>query len=136
MFLFTIKDVSKLTPLLTKVLEVGATKVLGVEYRTSNLRKYRDQARSMAVKAAREKAVAMAGDLDQKIGKPHTITETPYYGRDWNYYGSWWYFRSSGGAANVSQNIASDPGSGGTSEDIAIGQIAVTARVSVSFDLK
>lgn len=134
MLTFTIKDVSKLTPLLTKTLEAGAIKVLGIEYRTSALRKYRDQARSMAIKAAREKAVAMAGDLGEKIGKPRTITENPWYGRDWYYYGSWWSHYRSGGS--MSQNTISDAGSGGSSEDIALGQIAVKARVNVTFDLE
>lgn len=136
MFVITLKDVSKLTPLLTRTLEAGAIRVMGVEYRTTKLRQYRDQARSMAVKAAKEKATAMAADLEQKVGKPHTITENPTYGRDWYYYGSWWYYRSTNSMANVSQNVSSDPGTGGTSEDIALGQIAVTARVTVSFELE
>jgi len=135
-FTCTLNDVSDLTPLVTQVLEVGAIKILGVEYRTSKLRKYRDQARAMAVKAAKEKAVAMAAELDQKIGKPRSITETPYYGRDWYYYGSWWGYRSSGSNSNSSQNIASDSGGGNSSEDIALGQLAITAKVSVSFDLE
>ncbi len=135
-FTCTLNDVSDLTPLVTQVLEVGAIKILGVEYRTSKLRKYRDQARAMAVKAAKEKAIAMAAELDQKIGKPRTITETPYYGRDWYYYGSWWGYRSSGSYSNSSQNVASESGGGNSSEDIALGQLAITAKVSVSFDLQ
>lgn len=135
MLTFTLKDVSNLTPLLTKTLEAGAIKVMGVEYRTSKLRQYRDQARSLAIKAAREKAVAMAADLGQKVGKPHTITESPNYGRDWFYYGLWWSRWYSGSMANVSQNVMSNSDSGAASEDIALGQIAVTARVNVSFDL-
>ena len=43
--------------------------------RTSKLRQYRDQARIQAVKAAKEKALALAGELGAKVGKAHSMTE-------------------------------------------------------------
>lgn len=135
MIRITLKDVSVLEDLLTKSLEVGATKIMGVEFKTSELRKYRDQARAMAIIAAKEKATALAGELDCKIGKPQTITEQTSYGRDWYYYGSsWWWGRSNNSGANWVQN-ASDAPSAVSGTAISLGQIAVTAKVSVSFDL-
>jgi hypothetical protein len=44
-----------------------------------DLRKYRGQARQMAIKAAPEKAVALARVLDCTIGKPKTISEGGAY---------------------------------------------------------
>ena len=42
----------------SSAIEAGANKVQGLEFLTTELRKYRDQARSMAIKAAQEKAAA------------------------------------------------------------------------------
>jgi len=135
MIKFTLKDVKTLEPLLTRALEAGAIRILGVDFRTTELRRYRDEARSKAVQAAREKAVAMAAELEQKIGKPHTITENPYYGRDWHYYGYWWSYGYRDNTANYSQNITNMDGQT-LDAAIALGQIAVTARVTVSFELE
>ena len=57
---FILKDVSKFEEFLSGVLEAGANSVQGIQFRTTELRKYKDQARAMAVKAAKEKAVAKA----------------------------------------------------------------------------
>ncbi len=136
MIRFELDDSSKLSDLLTKTLDAGAIRVIGVDFRTKSLRKYRDQARAMAVKAAREKAEDMARELGQRIGLPRTIAEQPTYGSDWWYYGGgWWWGRDSGG---MSQNVVSVAPSAGTgsSDDIALGQIGVTAKVNVSFELK
>lgn len=135
MIKFTLRDPSKLDNLMSKVMEAGAIRVIGVDYRTSDLRKYRDRARAMAVKAAKEKAEAMAGELGQKIGEPKKIVEQPSYGRDWYYYGSWWWSRSSNSTANSVQNVSSDSGNRSAGDSIALGQIGVNAGVSVTFEL-
>ena len=136
MIRFTLSDVKKLEPLLARSLEAGAIRVIGVDFQTTELRKYRDQARSMAIKAAKEKAVAMAEGLDQKVGRPYSITEQPTYGRDWYYYGSWWWGQSGGSStANAVQNVSAASGAGSV-EGVSLGQIAVTAKVNVSFELE
>ncbi len=128
---FTLSDISKFEDLLSASLDSGANYVLGVDFRTTELRKYRDQARDSAIKAAKEKAEAMAGALGLKVGKPVTISEDSF---GWGYYGGGW--GSSGGAAtqNIIQN-ASVPAGAGAGEAVAPGQIAVTARISVVFEL-
>lgn len=137
MLRFTLKDTSKLEPLLTESLEAGAIKVLGVDFRTTKLRQYRDQAREKAIQAAKEKAVDMAAALGQKIGEPQKIDEQPYYGRDWYYYGScWWGGGYSNNSANYAQNVSTPSQPSGSAGEVALGQIGVTARVSVSFKLE
>lgn len=129
---FTLKDISKFEALYTDALEVGANYVHGVNFRTTELRKYRDQARDLASRAAREKAVAMAGALDQQVGQPTNIYEEQNY--SYSAYGSWW-----GGGNAMSQNVVqSAPGAGEISEEggFAPGQIQVSARVRVTFALK
>ena len=44
-----LKDISRFDPLLSDVLKAGVTKVSNVEFRNSQIRKHRDQARSMAL---------------------------------------------------------------------------------------
>ncbi len=126
----TLKDTSKFESLLSRVLEAGATHVHGIQFRITELRKHRDAARSLAIKAAREKAAALAEELGQKVGKAFRISE---YGGWTSPYGWWGSF--AGGNANMTQNSAnSGSGSSGTGEGtLALGQITVTASVSVSF---
>jgi uncharacterized protein YggE len=64
-------DLSKFESLLSGVLQAGVNYVHNIEFRNTELRKHRARARSMAILAAREKAVALAKDLGQKVGRPH-----------------------------------------------------------------
>jgi uncharacterized protein YggE len=68
----TLKDLSKYERMITKLLEAGVNRIDSVEFLVAEPRKYRDEARAKAIKAAREKAVAMAAELGQTIGKPWT----------------------------------------------------------------
>jgi uncharacterized protein YggE len=52
----TLRDVDKFEPLLSSFLDAGANYVHGIQFRTTELRKHRDKARSLAINAAREKA--------------------------------------------------------------------------------
>ena len=118
-----LRDVSKAETLLSEVFRTGITRINSVDFRTTQNRKLKDQARLLAVKAAHEKARAIAGEIGQSIGKAYSITEVehrPY--------------------AGYSSNVVDGLTSGGSfSEEpspIALGQISITARVLVSFELK
>jgi uncharacterized protein len=129
----TLRDVTRFEDLLTGALAAGATHVHGVQFRTTELRQYRDQARALAVNAAREKAEALAGELGQKVGLPQSIQEDQ--NAWWSWYGSWWGARWGGtGMQNVVQSI--DGGEMPSDGSFAPGQIAVNARVTVSFELR
>jgi uncharacterized protein YggE len=114
----------------------GAIYVLGVKFRTTELRKYRDEARSLAIKAAREKAITLAAELGQSVGEPTSISENQYncWEESW-WYSPWW--GSQGGNQSMSQNVVQsprgDPGSAG--ENVSLGEIPVKARISVTFEL-
>ena len=129
----TLKDVSQFENLLTDVLDAGANYVHGIQFRTTELRKHKDEARALAIKAAREKAVALAQELDQKVGKPYAIREDQ---EGWGSgYNSWW---GSAGGLGMTQNVVQNAGNAGMEMDgaLAPGQIGVTARVTVSFELE
>ena len=128
-----LKDIPKFENLLSDALEAGVSYVHGIEFRTTELRKYRDQARAMAIKAAQEKATALANEVGRKAGKALSIGETAY--GSWSGYNAWWGNRWGGGVAqNVTQNAGGlSPGDAGS---LAPGQITVRATVSVTFALE
>ncbi|PYJ58145.1 MAG: hypothetical protein DME24_17365 [Verrucomicrobia bacterium] len=117
--------------LLTGLLTNGVNNVHGIEFRTSQLRKHRDAARAMAIRASKEKADALASELGVKRGKVYSINANDWGGW-WSSSGSYWGGRSGGGMfQNAVQNT------GGASEvvddTLSIGQISVSASVNVSF---
>jgi uncharacterized protein YggE len=124
----TLKDVKKLEPAVDAALHNGANQLMSVQYRSSELRKHRDAARAMAIKAAKEKATALAGELGAKIGAPRTITEG-YAG----YGGGYGWNRMN--AQNSMQVAGGGGGGGDDNEATPLGQIGISANVSVVFDL-
>jgi uncharacterized protein len=132
-FVVTIRDVSRFEEILSASLSTGANYVLGVQFLTSELRKHRDTARALAIRAAREKAVALAAELNQSVGEAQTITEQDsrwFYGSG----RSWWGNRSQMQFQNAVQNVGGEAATAdGT---MAPGQISVHASLRVSFLLK
>lgn len=125
-----LRDIKQFDDLLTDLLDAGINHVNGIEWRTTELRKYRDQARSMAIKAAQEKAEALAKDIGRTVGKAISVSEEGIW---WGALGaSWW-----GGQRTMMQNVVSNAGGpGGSDLGTVAGQISVTARVHVSFALE
>lgn len=120
----TLREMSRIENLLSDVLRAGVNRVEGISFGTTQIRQHKDRARQMAIKAAQEKAFALTKEIGQTIGKAHTITEEGIGG--------------SGSSNNFLSN-ASGSATGDYSDSegtIAIGQISVTARVTVSFELK
>lgn len=117
-----LQDVSKAEALLADIFKSGVSSIQGVSFRTSQLRKYKDQARAMAIKAAQEKAIALTKEIGQSIGKAYTITEeSPNT-----------YAYSQNRSNNFQLDGVSNSESGGST--IALGQISITAQVTVSFE--
>ena len=106
--------------------------VHGIQFRTTELRKHRDEARTLAIRAAQEKAVALAQELGQEVGQPHDIREDQ--SQWWSWYNTGW----GGRAGSMTQNVIQEGGSApaGTEGTLAPGQISVTAKVTVSFEMK
>lgn len=128
----TLRDISKFEGLLSAMLKSGVNYIQGIDFRTTQLRKQRDQARSLAIKAAQEKAAALAGELGQKIGQPLTIHEDA--SNWWSGY-SWWGSRW---GSSMTQNVIQNSNqSTSLAEDstLAPGQISVNATVTVEFEL-
>jgi uncharacterized protein YggE len=133
----TVRDVTKTSAILAAALKAGANQVSDVSFYTSDLRKYRDQARDLAITAAREKADALAGAAGAKTGCVMNINEN-----SWTYFNNPWssaYRNSSQMTQNVIQNNlpagGTSAGSGGD-EPISPGKIAVKAEVTVTYALQ
>jgi uncharacterized protein len=127
-----LRDISKFETLLTDVLDAGVTHVHMIDFRTTELRRYRDQARTMALKAAQEKAALLAGEAGRTVGAVESIGEANY--GYFASYGSWWGNRYAAATQNVSQSL----GETSLSNDatMAPGQISIRATVSISFALQ
>jgi len=119
----TLKDLSKYDALMTKMLESGVNRVNSVEFLVAEPRKYKDDARSKAIRAAREKALAMAAELGQTIGKPWEISEDGFNGALATANNSNGYFGNNGAIA-------------GNESTVAPGQVSIRASVRVSFQLE
>ena len=129
----TLRDVNKTSQVIASALDAGANQVVDVMFYTSELRKYRDQARELAMKAASEKAAALAGAAGAELGCVLNISENT-----WSYYYGGWYGRDQNlWTQNTVQNAA--PSSAGASSDmepVSLGQISVRAEVGATFGLK
>ena len=129
----TLHDVKKVPDVIAAAVGAGATEARLASLRTSQLRKHRDAARANAIKAAKEKAVALASELGVKVGKPYRISEvmlSPHWGGN----------SFSNNSAQIS--APGGGGAGGDGEDehsgaaFAPGTISITATVAVSFLLE
>lgn len=118
-FTVILRDLTRYELLLPTLLQNGVDEVHGIQFRLANPRKHADRARAEAVRAAKEKAIALATELGAKISRPYRIEE-----------------HETGDVIPLQANVmlraeASAPGA-----TIAAGQIRVSARVTVSFELE
>lgn len=118
-FAITIVDLAKFEDLYCGLVGRGINRVSGIEFRTSKLREHRDAARLKAVRAAKEKAQAMAAELGATVVAIKTVNES----------------RESFGRSAMQNSMSNPFGGEGASEVFAVGQIQITAAVDVVFYL-
>jgi uncharacterized protein YggE len=116
----TVRDLPRLDTLLEALIKAGGNRIDSIAYETGDLRKYRDQARDLAVKAAQEKAGALARALGQEIGKAQSIEEVP---------------ESIAMANTRLYAYAGEDKVQTAAPSIAVGQKSISASVMVSFEL-
>src|SRR5579871_119369 len=130
----TLHEVDKMEEVLAAAVDAGATHIHGVEFQTTKMREYRDQARVMAVKAAGEKARDMASAAGMRVvGGPVSIVAAQYGGGSC-YVSGWWGGNGGTMAQNSFVNASGD--AGGPQGTVALGRISVTASVSMQFNLQ
>lgn len=126
-------DVKNFELVLSSALEAGANYVHGVQFGTTKLREYRDKARALAIRAAKTKAIALAGELDQKVGKPLAIHEGRGGWQGWYNYG--WGRSLAGGFAQNSIQDLSGAAISSAEQTIAPGQLSITANITLTMEL-
>ena len=131
----TLREVDLVDEVIIAALKAGANEIQDLQFYTSELRKYCDQARALAMEAAGEKAQALAGAAEAQAGCILSISENTWS----HYYGSWRGGRETAlWAQNVIQNAGSSQGESMLMDDspITLGQIAIRAEVDASYSLR
>jgi uncharacterized protein YggE len=114
-------DIKRFEEFFSEVMKTGLTEVDNVRFESSQFVEQRKKAREMAMKAAYEKAAAMAGAVNQTIGKAIYIAETNP--TDNRYLSNAVNSNISTGPVTVTQSVAS----------FSPGSIKINAQVSVTF---
>ncbi|MCG2612326.1 SIMPL domain-containing protein [Flavobacterium sp. SM15] len=116
----TLKDLSKYDVIMMGLVDSGANTIHGVEFRSSKVAQYESEARVKAVQNAKAKALDYAGALNQKVGKTLLVTDNSqtYYPRP----------------MFAEMKVGADAGM--SRETLAIGEIEVTANVTINFALE
>jgi uncharacterized protein YggE len=136
----TIRDVSKTNGAIVTAFQAGANQVVDVQFYTSELRKYRDQAREAAMKAAQEKADVLAKTAGSGVSCVLSINENT---RSNFYNGGWWWYGYNNANQNLmTQNVVQNAAPSGSESSIlddgplSTGQISIRAEINASFGLK
>jgi len=130
-FTVTLEKTELHEALLYGLLDMGINSVYDISFSTSELRKYRDEARLAAIKAAQEKAKLLTEAAGLKLGKAVNLQEGPIISPS---------FRMAMGRSSLSQNVMQDAAApaGGEAggEGFALGTIPVRAEVTLIYELE
>lgn len=117
----TLKDIAKYETIMKGLLENGLNGINGVTFESSEIEKHKAEARRKAVLNAKSRAEALAAPLNQKVGKAYMISEMgnnhhqPVY--------------------RMMEMKASSDSSGQQQETIAPGEMEVSVKVNIAFQL-
>ena len=120
-FSVCVADLKKLEGIMTDLLTMEISNLGSPVFRTTEIKKYQEDARFKAIIDARERAIGLAKQLGQTISKAHRISEV----------------NVSHGGRVAYANFAEDAGRSGApqQESFAIGQLEIKAEIDVSFNL-
>lgn len=115
-----LKDLSKYDAMMLELVNSGINQIQGVEFKSSKLKPYESEARIKAVIDAQMKADDYVGALGQKKGKAILITDNS----------------QSSFPQPMYRNVMVKSMESAPNETLAIGEIDVTANVTISFILE
>lgn len=117
------KDLNLYDGVMEGLVDSGINRINTVEFRSSKLELHQSEARKLAMKEAKLKAEDYVSVLGQKVGKAFTINDNTQvdYPRPMMY--------------EMKSAMADASAGGAPRETLAIGEINITANVSVSFIL-
>jgi len=114
-----LKDLTKYDSMMMGLIDAGVNNIQGVQFKTSKQAQYESEARIKAVADAKQKANDYASALNQKVGKAIVVTDNSQ-----TYYPPMVRSMKFEAADSVMPQ-----------ETLAIGEITVTANVTISFEL-
>lgn len=117
-----LKDLSKYDELMEGLVDQGINRIDNVTFQSSKLAQYQSEARKFAMKEAKLKAEDYVSVLGQKVGKAMTISDN-----------SQTYYPQPVYAAMKTMALDREAA---PRETLAVGEINITANVSVSFILE
>lgn len=117
-----LKDLSKYDELMEGLVNEGINRIDNVEFKSSKLAQFQSEARKLAAKDAKSKAEDFVSALGQKVGKAISISDNSqvYIPQPRMY-----------AMKAMAMDMEAAP-----RETLAIGEIEITANVSVSFNLE
>ncbi|WP_166923465.1 SIMPL domain-containing protein [Flavobacterium poyangense] len=118
-----LKDLSKYDEVMEGLVQQGINRLDNVSFESSKLAQLESEARKLAIKDAKAKAEDYVSVLGQKVGKAINISDNSQIYRPQPMYAAMRMKESSDAA-------------GASNETLAIGEIEITANVSVSFILE
>ncbi|GAA3746760.1 MULTISPECIES: SIMPL domain-containing protein [Flavobacterium] len=116
-----VKDLAKYDELMEGLVQQGINRIDRVSFESSKLTQYESEARKLAMKDAKTKAEEYVSVLGQKVGKAFTISDNSQVYRPQPVY--------------AAMRMKEADSMGASNETLAIGEIEITANVSVSFVL-
>lgn len=122
----TLHDLTKWEPLFNDIFEAGAYQISDIYFRTSNINVFLEQALSLAIADAKNKAEVMADELGGQIGEPLSVNEMPYT----DPYQTGPYY------STLTSNDVKTESIFGQLKETAFKEITIQTRVSVEFQLK
>lgn len=130
----TLKDLKRIDEFLSRAVAAGINRVVSVDIENSELQKYEEQARTLAVKNAEDKARAYANRLGLQLGKAYMIRE-----EDADQVYATGFGSGSGdgyGAGGNSDRLESPPIAFDRPITFALGRIRISEKIYVVFELK
>lgn len=118
----TLRDLSKYDTLMMGLVDTGINNIQGVEFKSTKLAQYESEARKAAVVDAKAKALDYASALSQKVGKAILVSDNSQT----NYPMPRMY----------AMEMKTSADAGMPKETLAIGEIEITANVTISFVLE
>jgi uncharacterized protein YggE len=130
----TFRQLDRIDEFLAKVIEAGVNRIVDIDIENSDLEKYEQQVRLLAVDNARAKADAYAKRLGQKVGRAYVVREedadTPGYTTG---FGSG---NGDGvGRLDSPETDLSVPNAYSQAVTFALGKISVSDKIYVTFEL-
>jgi uncharacterized protein YggE len=124
-----LEELSKYDEVLTELLNFGINQVNSINFQVNDLKKYRNEARKLAIAAAKERAEYLSKEVGIKLGNIVNMSD----------YTSNWYPRIMSATANImSQNVSQSVGSQGSDsyDTLAPGMVSVKANIGLTYEIK